>query len=588
MAERLREELDWWLRWPSLLEAEMAAFSAKGAVANIVSDTNGCLMLGVEWPMGDRTVMLQVGYSPLHPHFRPTVSTNDLAFTRHQNPFDGGLCLLVQGSGQWHAAEPLANLIDAQLAKIVAVNELRADSKWEQAGQLEEHAADPLSAYFSGLSEDNSAIFMPSNPAIPKTGGGSAKFIGLWRSQQGPEGPFEAILRKCEPLAGNWLASAFDLPQRIGDWNNIPGRWVRLAGPVPKDPGEILKAADAEFSRLAVMDKSFRPIAVMPDADLSITAVVFDDELEYGAGGRGDGLLFLAVRRDRRKAGKRTVSLVRGFRVGDDLNSRLPVAASIRSKKILFLGCGAIGSFAAIELARAGIGAIRIVDHDTLEPGNSVRWPLGRPSWGLSKVAALHAFVVHNYPWTKTTGVRLRIGGAISDPNEIANIEGNPRELLRGWISDADLVIDATASDECQLAVASLCRDLHKPLVIGYATEGAVGGIVVRLRPDSDGCLVCLHEHWNAGSVPLPPIDPAGSVVPLGCNAPTFTGGAFDLEEVSLEIVRSAIGLLAPEVRDLGDWEWSSLALTKDGRRCLPQWSCGMIERHHRCQCGNA
>lgn len=566
----------------------MAAFATRGATVNILSDTNGFLILVVAWPLGDRTVILQVGYSPLHPHFRPTVSTDDLALTRHQNPFDGGLCLLVQGSGQWHLAEPVADLIDAQLAKILKVNELRADSLWEQAKHLEEQAADPLSAYFSGLSEGNSAIFMPSTPAIPKTGGGPAKFIALWRSQEGSEGPFEAILRKCEPIAGNWLASAFDLPQRIGDWNELPGRWVRLSGPLPKDPGELLKAANAEFARLALMNKAFRPLAVMPDANLSITAVVFEDELEYGASGRGDGLLFLAARRDRRKADQHTVSLVRGFRVGEDLNSRLPVAASIRSKKILFLGCGAIGSFAAIELARAGIGAMRIVDHDTLEPGNSVRWPLGRPSWGLSKVAALHAFLVHNYPWTQTTGASLRIGGAISDPKEIANIEGNPRELLRNWISDVDLVIDATASDECQFAVASLCRDLGKPLVIGYATEGAVGGVVARLRPESDGCFVCLHEHWNAGSIPLPPIDPAGSVVPLGCNAPTFTGGAFDLEEVSLEIVRSAIGLLAPEVRDPGDWDWSSLALTKDGRRCLPQWSCGMIERHHLCQCGSA
>lgn len=566
----------------------MAAFATRGATVNILSDTNGFLILAVAWPLGDRTVMLQVGYSPLHPHFRPTVSTDDLAFTRHQNPFDGGLCLLVQGSGQWHSAEPVADLIDAQLAKILKVNELRADSQWDQAKHLEEQAADPLSAYFSGLSEDNSAIFMPSTPTIPKTGGGTAKFIALWRSQQGSEGPFEAILRKCEPVAGNWLASAFDLPQRIGDWKELPGRWVRIAGPLSKDPGELLKAANAEFARLALVNKSFRPLAVLPDADLSITAVVFDDELKYGPSGRGDGLLFLAARRDRRKADKHTVSLVRGFRVGEDLNSRLPVAASIRSKKILFLGCGAIGSFAAIELARAGIGAMRIVDHDTLEPGNSVRWPLGRPSWGLSKVAALHAFLVHNYPWTQTTGASLRIGGAIGDPKEIVNIEGNPRELLRNWIAEVDLVIDATASDECQFAVASLCRDLGKPLVIGHATEGAVGGIVARLRPESDGCFVCLHEHWNAASIPLPPIDPAGSVVPLGCNAPTFTGGAFDLEEVSLEIVRSAIGLLAPEVCDPGDWDWSSLALTKDGRRCLPQWSCGTIERHHLCQCGSA
>ena len=543
-------------------------------------------MLAVDWPLGDRTVLLNVGYSPLHPHFRPTISTSDLELARHQNPFDGGLCLLVQGSGQWHSAEPVADLIDAQLQKIIAANALRAEGQWAQIGEIEEQAADPLSVYFSGLAEEHSAVLMPSISAIPKTGGGFAKFIAQRRSPEGSHGPFEAILRKCEPLSGTWLAPAFDLPQRLGDWQNMPGRWVRLTGALPRAPDELLKAADAQFARLAVIDKSYRSCLQSPDADLSITAVVFDDELEYGPDGRGDGLLFLAVRRDRNKAGKRKVSFVRGFRVGQDLNSRLPVSQALKDRKILFLGCGAIGSFAAVELARAGIGSMSLVDYDTLEPGNSVRWPLGRAAWGLSKIAALHGFLVQNYPWTKTTGYGLRIGGAISDPNEMTNVQGNPRELLRDWISNADLVIDATASDECQHAVASLCRELQKPLVIGYATEGAVGGVVVRLRPNREGCFVCLHEHWTDKTVPLPPIDPTGTVVPIGCNSPTFTGGAFDLEEVSLEIVRSAIGILAPNIRDAGDWDWSLLALTKGGRRCLPEWTSGIIERHPRCRCG--
>lgn len=579
---------DWWERWNGLLQAELDAFAARGASARIVSQANGFLIMAVDWPLDDRTIRLDVGFSPLHPYFRPTVTTADLQLARHQHPFDGGLCLLVQGSGQWHGGERVADLIASQLASIISVNRLRAEGDWAGAAELEEQAADPLAAYLAGNGEECSAVLMASAPAIPRSAAGPAQFAVQWRSTRRAQGPFEAVLRKCEPASGSWLAPAFDLPQPHGEWHRLPGRWVRLAGPLPDDPAALLEMADAAYAQLALADKALRSHTAKAQAELSITAIVYEDELHYGPGGRGDNLLFLAVRSEPGKPGKRNCTLVRGFRVGEDRLARLPVAATLRARHVLLLGCGAIGSFVALELARAGVGQLRLVDHDLVEPGNSVRWPLGRPYWGLPKVAALHAFLSQNYPWTATSHAVLRIGGALADPEGAAKLTGNPRAQLREMIAEADLVIDATASDECQLAVAHLCRDLAKPLVVGHATEGLAGGAVVRLRPERPGCLACLHDHWSEGSVALPPIDPSGTITPLGCNMPTFTGGAFDLEEVSLEMVRSAIGLLAPDVRDPGDWDWSTLALVGEEGRRLPAWSSGKIVPRATCACSRA
>src|SRR3546814_19559883 len=97
----------------------------------------------------------------------------------------------------------------------------------------------------------------------------------------------------------------------------------------------------------------------------------------------GEGWLFLVARRDRR--GRVAASVVRGAGIPDDLQVRVPSARALRDKKVLLIGCGAIGRFVACEHARAGVGSLYLLDKDVLEPGNSVRWTLGHSHWGLTK-----------------------------------------------------------------------------------------------------------------------------------------------------------------------------------------------------------
>lgn len=220
-----------------------------------------------------------------------------------------------------------------------------------------------------------------------------------------------------------------------------------------------------------------------------------------------------------------------------------------------------------------------------MEPGNTVRWSIGRSAWGLRKSFALFEFLQRNYPSTDVAAWNWQIGRATADVDHAAKAELNQLTELRRAIASADIVVDASASTECQQALAHYCREAGKPYIVGYGTEGAVGGIVARFDAGSPSCFVCLHNHWNDRSIELPPIDHKGTVLPIGCNAPTFTGGAFDLQEVSLELVRSTIGFLAPSEYDAGDWQLATLALTEGGRRQLPTWRPDDVEPHERC-CG--
>jgi adenylyltransferase/sulfurtransferase len=56
--------------------------------------------------------------------------------------------------------------------------------------------------------------------------------------------------------------------------------------------------------------------------------------------------------------------------IGDEGQRRLFAA------RILVIGCGALGSAHAESLARAGVGHLRIVDRDFVEPSNLQRPPL--------------------------------------------------------------------------------------------------------------------------------------------------------------------------------------------------------------------
>lgn len=77
-------------------------------------------------------------------------------------------------------------------------------------------------------------------------------------------------------------------------------------------------------------------------------------------------------------------------------------------------------------------------------------------------------------------------------------------------------------------------------------------------------------------------------VVPVGCNAPTFTGGGFDLQEISLEIVRAAVGLLSEGSYDPGGWTVAVLTLkNEDGSGMLPRWEGHSCPPHPRCRGAN-
>src|SRR5438445_9559550 len=104
-------------------------------------------------------------------------------------------------------------------------------------------------------------------------------------------------------------------------------------------------------------------------------------------------------------------ALVRAGRAGEaDLAARIPWMPALREKTVACFGLGALGAPAAVELAKAGVGTLRLLDPDYVDPATAGRWPLGVGVAGLPKAKALEWFIGSNWPWIALHLESWRIG----------------------------------------------------------------------------------------------------------------------------------------------------------------------------------
>lgn len=85
--------------------------------------------------------------------------------------------------------------------------------------------------------------------------------------------------------------------------------------------------------------------------------------------------------------------------------------ARLRAAHVLLFGLGGVGSYAAEALARAGVGALTLVDDDTVSESNLNRQLIAlRSTVGLPKVQAEAARIADIAPGCRVTPVRLFYG----------------------------------------------------------------------------------------------------------------------------------------------------------------------------------
>ena len=151
------------------------------------------------------------------------------------------------------------------------------------------------------------------------------------------------------------------------------------------------------------------------------------------------------------------------------------------------VGCGALGSFQAAALARAGVGRLTIIDRDYVEPSNLQRQWLFEESdaaEALPKAVAAERRLARINSWVQARGV-------VADLTP-ANVE----EL----VGEAQVILDGTDNFETRYLIKDFARSRGIPWIYGAAVGSY--GLTMPVIPGRTACLRCVYPDPPAGAQP--------------------------------------------------------------------------------------
>jgi adenylyltransferase/sulfurtransferase len=158
----------------------------------------------------------------------------------------------------------------------------------------------------------------------------------------------------------------------------------------------------------------------------------------------------------------------------------------LAAARVAIVGCGATGSALSALLARAGIGYIRLIDRDYVEPSNLQRQMLfdeGDAAESLPKAIAAAR---------KLTAFNSEI---VVEPHSVDLTPDNAEELLKG----VEIVLDGTDNFETRYLINDFAVSAGIPWV--YAAAVGSYGVTMTVLPGETACLACLFPDSPRGMV---------------------------------------------------------------------------------------
>jgi molybdopterin-synthase adenylyltransferase len=202
-----------------------------------------------------------------------------------------------------------------------------------------------------------------------------------------------------------------------------------------------------------------------------------------------------------------------------------PGQERLLASSAVIVGCGAIGAAAANLVVRAGVGRIRIIDRDFVEPSNLQRQTLfdeADARDALPKAVAAERKL-------RSINAGVSVEGIVADVNPL-----NAEELLAAH----DVILDGTDNFETRFLINDFAVKTSQPWI--YAAAVASYGLTMTVRPGTTPCLACLL-----------PTDRSGQGLEETCDTIGVLGPIVNLV-ASLEVAE-AMKLLAGRESDLND-----------------------------------
>ena len=159
---------------------------------------------------------------------------------------------------------------------------------------------------------------------------------------------------------------------------------------------------------------------------------------------------------------------------------------SLAAARIAVVGCGATGSALSSLLARAGVGYLRIIDRDYVEPSNLQRQVLydeADAAESLPKAIAAARKI-------RTFNSEIKV-----EPDAADLVPSNATDLL----GDVHLILDGTDNFETRY----LINDFAVSEKLPWIYSGGVGSYAVTMTvlPEDTACLACIFPDSPTGLV---------------------------------------------------------------------------------------
>jgi len=151
------------------------------------------------------------------------------------------------------------------------------------------------------------------------------------------------------------------------------------------------------------------------------------------------------------------------------------------------VGCGALGTFHAAALARAGVGSLVLIDRDYVEPSNLQR------QWLFEESDAAEAL-----PKAAAAERRLaQINSSIQVRGVVADLTAsNAEELLGG----RDVILDGTDNFDTRYLINDFAVSRGIPWIYGAAVGSY--GLTMPVFPNRTACLRCIYPNPPEGVQP--------------------------------------------------------------------------------------
>jgi len=160
---------------------------------------------------------------------------------------------------------------------------------------------------------------------------------------------------------------------------------------------------------------------------------------------------------------------------------------NLANARVAVIGCGALGTFQAGALARAGVGRLKLLDRDIVEWSNLQR------QWLFDEEDARE-----QRPKAVAAAAQLaKINSSIHVEALAVDVNaGNIEDLLE----DVDLILDATDNFETRFLINDYAVERGVPWIYGAAVGSY--GLAFPVLPGIGPCLRCIYPEAPGGAQP--------------------------------------------------------------------------------------